>query len=122
MFAVPPSSLLSAIRHNPLTVSTALPASANPEFPVPLPAYPLGRKVAGRKVASNKVQNHTNLAKPCKMNTCKNRAATLVKSTLTKSLDLKWSRMNTYKKTGGAPDLGSDPFAIARDRAMINIP
>jgi hypothetical protein len=30
--------------------------------------------------------------------------------------------MNTYKKTWGPLDLGSDPFAIATDRAMINVP
>ena len=30
--------------------------------------------------------------------------------------------MNTYKKTWGAQDLGSDPFAITTDRAMIIVP
>src|SRR5438128_6100617 len=64
---------LSAFCHSPRPVRRLFHDSPGP-LPVPnslclLPAYP----------SSKKVQNHANLAKPRKMNTCKNRATTFVK-------------------------------------------
>ena len=75
MFAVPALSLLSAIRRDPFAVSsTTLGDLCYPEFPLPASGLSFGQKIA-----SKKGQKHANLAKPRKMNTCKNRAATLVK-------------------------------------------
>ena len=44
----------------------------------------------------------------------KNRPITLVQSTLTKTLDLKSSRINTYKKTGGEGSAKADPSESPR--------
>jgi hypothetical protein len=75
MFLVPVFALLSAIRRDLFAVSfTTLRDFCRPEFPSPASGLSFERKV----------QNHTYLAKPCKMKTYKNGATTLVTWTLTK--------------------------------------
>jgi hypothetical protein len=77
MFAVPASSLLFATRRDPFAVSSTtltLGTSAIPNSLCLLPAdHPLAES------GEQKGQNLANLAKPHKMNTCRNRATTLVK-------------------------------------------
>jgi hypothetical protein len=149
MFAVPAFPLLSVIRRDPFAVSsTTLWASANPEFPLPASVLSFRQKSGRAKSAkpheSCQVLQNEHLQKSShnsrEMNTYTKRgrgegAITLGRIGVTSVIPLDSHRCAslqrnshgmislTKKVGGGGPlDLGSDPFAIARDRAMINVP
>jgi hypothetical protein len=110
--------LLSAIRRDRLIVSSQLArTSASRKFPLRAPAYPFERKSGEQKSAkpreSCQVLQNEHLQKSShnsrEMNTYK-------------IIGLKVEQNEHLQKKRGGWTVGSDPFAITTDRAMINVP
>jgi hypothetical protein len=114
MSLIPVFALLSAIRRDPFAVSfTTLRDLCRPEFPLPASRLSFEQTSAKPHESCQALQNE-HLQKSShnsrEMNTYK-------------IIGLKVEQNeHLQKKRAGRWTVGSDPFAITRDRAMINVP